>query len=147
MANALGLIDVNRIDITERFSSGAVKTIVAFDSSGNSASMSGRTFQARLKLKSNYLVGAVDTQFADTLGDIPTSSGFDENAYKAQQAAAEIASLTPQYQQASEVADQARGEANSARGRLSEIKTNIEVAENDLRTLLLEISARNRSKK
>ena len=142
MANALGLIEVNRIDITERFSSGAVKTIVAFDSSGNSASMSGRTFQARLKLKSNYLVGAVDTQFADTLGDIPTSSGFDENAYKAQQAAAEIASLTPQYQQASEVADQARVEANSARGRLSEIKTNIEVAENDLKALLLEIAQR-----
>lgn len=142
MANALGLIEVNRIDITERFSSGAVKTIVAFDSAGNSVSMTGRTFQARLKLKSNYLVGAVDSQFADTLGDIPTTSGFDENAYKAQQAAAEIASLTPQYQQASEVADQARGQANSARGKLSKIKTNIEVAEDNLSALLLEIAQR-----
>ena len=140
MANALGLVDVNRIDITERFSSGAVKTMVAFDSAGNSATMSGRTFQARLKLKSNYLVGAVDSQFADTLGDIPTTTGFDEEAYKAQQAAAEIATLTPQYQQASEQADQARGVANSARRKLGDIKTKIEIAQNDLNVLELEIA-------
>ncbi len=140
MANALGLVDVNRIDITERFSSGAVKTMVAFDSAGNSVTMSGRTFQVRLKLKSNYLVGAVDSQFADTLGDIPTTTGFDEEAYKAQQAAAEIASLTPQYQQASEQADEARGEANSARRKLGEIREQIEVAQNDLLTLQLEIA-------
>lgn len=142
MANALGLLDVNRIDITERFTSGAVKTIVAFDSAGNSVSMSGRTFQARLKLKSNYLVGAVDSQFADTLGDIPSTSGFDENAYRAQQAAAEIASLTPQYQQASEVASQARGQASSARNKLSTIKSDIETAENELKGLLLDIAQR-----
>jgi len=142
MANALGLLDVNRIDITERFTSGAVKTMVAFDSAGNSVSMSGRTFQARLKLKSNYLVGAVDSQFADTLGDIPTNSGFDENAYRAQQAAAEIASLTPQYQQASEVANQARGQASSARNKLSTIKSDIETAQNELNGLLLDIAQR-----
>ena len=142
MANALGLLDVNRIDITERFTSGAVRTIVAFDSAGNSVSMSGRTFQARLKLKSNYLVGAVDTQFADTLGDIPSTSGFDENAYRAQQAAAEIASLTPQYQQASEVASQARGQASSARNKLSTIKSDIETAENELNGLLIDIAQR-----
>jgi SpoIID/LytB domain protein len=142
MANALGLLDVNQIDITERFTSGAVKTIVAFDSAGNSVSMSGRTFQARLKLKSNYLVGAVDSQFADTLGDIPSTSGFDENAYRAQQAAAEIASLTPQYQQASEVASQARGQASSARNKLSTIKSDIETAENELKGLLLDIAQR-----
>ncbi|MGA0842235.1 MAG: SpoIID/LytB domain-containing protein [Candidatus Nanopelagicales bacterium] len=140
MANALGLVDVNRIDITERFSSGAVKTMVAFDSAGNSVTMSGRTFQVRLKLKSNYLVGAVDSQFADTLGDIPTTTGFDEEAYKAQQAAAEIASLTPQYQEASEQADEARGEANSARRKLGEIREQIELAQNDLMTLQLEIA-------
>lgn len=140
MANALGLVDVSRIDITERFSSGAVRTMVAFDSAGNSVTMSGRTFQARLKLKSNYLVGAVDSQFADTLGDIPTTTGFDENAFRAQQAAAEIASLTPQYQQASEVAGQARGVANSARKKLNDIKNEIEVAENNLNSLLLEIA-------
>jgi SpoIID/LytB domain protein len=142
MANALGLLDVNRIDITERFTSGAVKTIVAFDSAGNSVSMTGRTFQARLKLKSNYLVGAVDSQFADTLGDIPSTSGFDENAYRAQQAAAEIASLTPQYQQASEVASQARGQASSARNKLSTIKSDIETAQNELNGLLLDITQR-----
>jgi len=142
MANALGLLDVNRIDITERFTSGAVRTIVAFDSAGNSVSMTGRTFQARLKLKSNYLVGAVDSQFADTLGDIPSTSGFDENAYRAQQAAAEIASLTPQYQQASEVASQARGQASSARNKLSTIKSDIETAQNELNGLLLDIAQR-----
>jgi peptidoglycan hydrolase CwlO-like protein len=114
--------------------------MVAFDSAGNSVTMSGRTFQVRLKLKSNYLVGAVDSQFADTLGDIPTTTGFDEEAYKAQQAAAEIASLTPQYQQASEQADVARGEANSARRKLGEIREQIEVAQNDLMTLQLEIA-------
>jgi hypothetical protein len=27
------------------------------------------------------LVGAVDSQFADTLGDFPSTSVFDENAY------------------------------------------------------------------
>lgn len=140
MANALGLVDVSRIDITERFSSGAVKTIVAVDSAGNSATMSGRTFQARLKLKSNYLVGAVDSQFADTLGDIPTTSGFDENAYRAQQAAAEIASLTPQYQQASEVADQARGVASTARKKLGDIQVQIEKAENELDLLMIDIA-------
>ena len=142
MANALGLLDINRIDITERFTSGAVRTIVAFDSAGNSVSMTGRTFQARLKLKSNYLVGAVDSQFADTLGDIPSTSGFDENAYRAQQAAAEIASLTPQYQQASEVASQARGQASSARNKLSTIKSDIETAQNELNGLLLDIAQR-----
>ena len=142
MANALGLIEVSRIDITERFSSGAVKTIVAVDSAGNSATMSGRTFQARLKLKSNYLVGAVDSQFADTLGDIPTTSGFDENAYRAQQAAAEIASLTPQYQQASEEADQARGVATSARKKLGDIQTQIAAAENELDLLMIDIAKR-----
>jgi septal ring factor EnvC (AmiA/AmiB activator) len=119
-----------------------VKTIVAVDSAGNSATMSGRTFQARLKLKSNYLVGAVDSQFADTLGDIPTTSGFDENAYRAQQAAAEIASLTPQYQQASEVADQARGVATSARKKLGDIQTQIAAAENELDLLMIDIAKR-----
>jgi chromosome segregation ATPase len=76
------------------------------------------------------------------LGDIPSTSGFDENAYRAQQAAAEIASLTPQYQQASEVASQARGQASSARNKLSTIKSDIETAQNELNGLLLDIAQR-----
>jgi len=102
MATALGLSNVQSIEVVERYSSGAAKTLVAKDSNGGSVTLSGRTFQARMKLKSTYVIGAVDIALADTLGGIPTQSGFDEFAYRAQQAAADIAALTPQYKAASE---------------------------------------------
>jgi SpoIID/LytB domain protein len=142
MAAALGLSNVQSIDVVERFSSGAAKTIVAKDSSGGSVTLSGRTFQARMKLKSTYVVGAVDIALADTLGGIPTQSGFDEFAYRAQQAAADIAALTPQYKAASEKADQAAAQASESRKKYLNIKTEIEKAQKELEELIKDIELR-----
>jgi SpoIID/LytB domain protein len=142
MAAALGLSNVQSIDVVERFSSGAAKTIVAKDSSGGTVTLSGRTFQARMKLKSTYVVGAVDIALADTLGGIPTQSGFDEFAYRAQQAAADIAALTPQYKAASEKADQAAAQASESRKKYLNIKTEIEKAQKELEELIKDIELR-----
>jgi type IV secretory pathway VirJ component len=129
MAAALGLSSVETIEVVERFSSGAAKTIIAKDTNGGSVTLTGRTFQARMKLKSTYIVGAVDIALADTLGGIPTQSGFDEFAYRAQQAAADIAALTPQYKAASEKADQAAAQASESRKKYLNIKNEIEKAQ------------------
>ena len=142
MAAALGLSNVQSIDVVERYSSGAAKTLIAKDSSGGSVTLSGRTFQARMKLKSTYVVGAVDIALADTLGGIPTQSGFDEFAYRAQQAAADIAALTPQYKAASEKADQAAAQASESRKKYLNIKTEIEKAQNELAELIKDIELR-----
>ena len=142
MAAALGLSNVQSIDVVERYSSGAAKTLIAKDSSGGSVTLSGRTFQARMKLKSTYVVGAVDIALADTLGGIPTQSGFDEFAYRAQQAAADIAALTPQYKAASEKADQAAAQASESRKKYLNIKSEIEKAQNDLAELIKDIELR-----
>jgi SpoIID/LytB domain protein len=142
MAAALGLSNVQSIDVVERYNSGAAKTLVAKDSSGGSVTLSGRTFQARMKLKSTYVVGAVDIALADTLGGIPTQSGFDEFAYRAQQAAADIAALTPQYKAASEKADQAAAQASESRKKYLNIKTEIEKAQNELAELIKDIELR-----
>jgi len=141
MASALGLTNVATIDVVERFISGAAKTIVAKDSNGSSVTLSGRTFQARMKLKSTYIVGAVDIALADTLGGIPTQSGFDEFAYRAQQAAADIALLTPQYKAASEKADQAKAQTDEARKKYLNIKKEIE-KENELAAIISDIELR-----
>jgi len=142
MAAALGLSNVQSIVVVERYNSGAAKTLVAKDSSGGSVTLSGRTFQARMKLKSTYVVGAVDIALADTLGGIPTQSGFDEFAYRAQQAAADIAVLTPQYKAASEKADQAAAQASESRKKYLNIKTEIEKAQNELAELIKDIELR-----
>jgi SpoIID/LytB domain protein len=142
MAAALGLSNVQSIDVVERYSSGAAKTLIAKDSSGGSVTLSGRTFQARMKLKSTYVVGAVDIALADTLGGIPTQSGFDEFAYRAQQAAADIAALTPQYKAASEKADQAAAQASESRKKYLNIKSEIEKAQNELAELIKDIELR-----
>jgi SpoIID/LytB domain protein len=142
MATALGLSNVQSIDVVERYSSGAAKTLVAKDSNGGSVAISGRTFQARMKLKSTYVVGAVDIALADTLGGIPTQSGFDEFAYRAQQAAADIAALTPQYKAASEKADQAAAQASESRKKYLNIKNEIEKAQNELAELIKDIELR-----
>ena len=142
MAAALGLSNVQSIDVVERYSSGAAKTLVAKDSNGGSVTLSGRTFQARMKLKSTYVVGAVDIALADTLGGIPTQSGFDEFAYRAQQAAADIAALTPQYKAASEKADQAAAQASESRKKYLNIKSEIEKAQNELAELIKDIELR-----
>jgi SpoIID/LytB domain protein len=142
IAAALGLSNVQSIDVVERYNSGAAKTLVAKDSSGGSVTLSGRTFQARMKLKSTYVVGAVDIALADTLGGIPTQSGFDEFAYRAQQAAADIAALTPQYKAASEKADQAAAQASESRKKYLNIKTEIEKAQNELAELIKDIELR-----
>jgi len=142
MAAALGLSNVQSIDVVERYSSGAAKTLVAKDSNGGSVTLSGRTFQARMKLKSTYVVGAVDIALADTLGGIPTQSGFDEFAYRVQQAAADIAALTPQYKAASEKADQAAAQASESRKKYLNIKNEIEKAQNELAELIKDIELR-----
>ena len=142
MASALGLANVATIDVVERFISGAAKTIVAKDSNGSSVTLSGRTFQARMKLKSTYIVGAVDIALADTLGGIPTQSGFDEFAYRAQQAAADIALLTPQYKAASEKADQAKAQTDEARKKYLNIKKEIEKAKDELAAIISDIELR-----
>ena len=142
MAAALGLSTVSTIDVVERFPSGAAKTIVAKDPGGGSVTLSGRTFQARMKLKSTYVVGAVDIALADTLGGIPTQSGFDEFAYRAQQAAADIAALTPQYKAASEKADQAAAQASESRKKYLNIKNEIEKAQKELEDLIKDIEVR-----
>ena len=142
MAAALGLSSVETIEVVERFPSGAAKTIVAKDTAGGSVTLSGRTFQARMKLKSTYIVGAVDIALADTLGGIPTQSGFDEFAYRAQQAAADIAALTPQYKAASEKADQAAAQANESRKKYLNIKNEIEKAQKELEDLIKDIEVR-----
>lgn len=142
MASALGLTNVATIDVVERFISGAAKTIVAKDSNGSSVTLSGRTFQARMKLKSTYIVGAVDIALADTLGGIPTQSGFDEFAYRAQQAAADIALLTPQYKAASEKADQAKAQTDEARKKYLNIKKEIEKAKDELAAIISDIELR-----
>ena len=142
MAAALGLSNVQSIDVVERYSSGAARTLVAKDSNGGSVTLSGRTFQARMKLKSTYVIGAVDIALADTLGGIPTQSGFDEFAYRAQQAAADIAALTPQYKAASEKADQAAAQASESRKKYLNIKTEIEKAQNELAELIKDIELR-----
>jgi len=142
MATALGLSNVQSIEVVERYSSGAAKTLVAKDSNGGSVTLSGRTFQARMKLKSTYVIGAVDIALADTLGGIPTQSGFDEFAYRAQQAAADIAALTPQYKAASEKADQAAAQASESRKKYLNIKTEIEKAQKELAALIKDIELR-----
>ena len=142
MATALGLSNVQSIEVVERYSSGAAKTLVAKDSNGGSVTLSGRTFQARMKLKSTYVIGAVDIALADTLGGIPTQSGFDEFAYRAQQAAADIAALTPQYKAASEKADQAAAQASESRKKYLNIKTEIEKAQKELAELIKDIELR-----
>jgi SpoIID/LytB domain protein len=142
MAAALGLSNVQSIDVVERYSSGAARTLVAKDSNGGSVTLSGRTFQARMKLKSTYVIGAVDIALADTLGGIPTQSGFDEFAYRAQQAAADIAALTPQYKAASEKADQAAAQASESRKKYLNIKTEIEKAQKELAGLIKDIELR-----
>ena len=142
MAAALGLSNVQSIEVVERYSSGAAKTLVAKDANGGSVTLSGRTFQARMKLKSTYVVGAVDIALADTLGGIPTQSGFDEFAYRAQQAAADIAALTPQYKAASEKADQAAAQASESRKKYLNIKTEIEKAQKELAALIKDIELR-----
>ena len=142
MAAALGLSNVQSIDVVERYSSGAARTLVAKDSNGGSLTLSGRTFQARMKLKSTYVIGAVDIALADTLGGIPTQSGFDEFAYRAQQAAADIAALTPQYKAASEKADQAAAQASESRKKYLNIKTEIEKAQKELAELIKDIELR-----
>ena len=142
MAAALGLSNVQSIDVVERYSSGAARTLVAKDSNGGSVTLSGRTFQARMKLKSTYVIGAVDIALADTLGGIPTQSGFDEFAYRAQQAAADIAALTPQYKAASEKADQAAAQASESRKKYLNIKTEIVKAQNELAELIKDIELR-----
>ncbi len=142
MATALGLSNVQSIEVVERYSSGAAKTLVAKDSNGGSVTLSGRTFQARMKLKSTYVIGAVDIALADTLGGIPTQSGFDEFAYRAQQAAADIAALTPQYRAASEKADQAAAQASESRKKYLNIKTEIEKAQKELAALIKDIELR-----
>jgi SpoIID/LytB domain protein len=142
MAAALGLSNVQSIDVVERYSSGAARTLVAKDSNGGSVTLSGRTFQARMKLKSTYVIGAVDIALADTLGGIPTQSGFDEFAYRAQQAAADIAALTPQYKAASEKADQAAAQASESRKKYLNIKTEIEKAQKELEELIKDIELR-----
>ena len=142
MAAALGLSNVQSIDVVERYSSGAARTLVAKDSNGGSVTLSGRTFQARMKLKSTYVIGAVDIALADTLGGIPTQSGFDEFAYRAQQAAADIAALTPQYKAASEKADQAAAQASESRKKYLNIKTEIEKAQKELSELIKDIELR-----
>ena len=142
MAAALGLSNVQSIDVVERYSSGAARTLVAKDSNGGSVTLSGRTFQARMKLKSTYVIGAVDIALADTLGGIPTQSGFDEFAYRAQQAAADIAALTPQYKEASEKADQAAAQASESRKKYLNIKTEIEKAQKELAELIKDIELR-----
>jgi peptidoglycan hydrolase CwlO-like protein len=142
MAAALGLSTVETIEVVERFPSGAAKTIVAKDPGGGSVTLSGRTFQARMKLKSTYVVGAVDIALADTLGGIPTQSGFDEFAYRAQQAAADIAALTPQYKAASEKADQAAAQASESRKKYLNIKNEIEKAQKELEDLIKDIEVR-----
>jgi SpoIID/LytB domain protein len=142
MAAALGLSNVQSIDVVERYSSGAARTLVAKDSNGGSVTLSGRTFQARMKLKSTYVIGAVDIALADTLGGIPTQSGFDEFAYRAQQAAADIAALTPQYKAASEKADQAAAQASESRKKYLNIKTEIEKAQSELAELIKDIELR-----
>ena len=142
MAAALGLSNVQSIDVVERYYSGAARTLVAKDSNGGSVTLSGRTFQARMKLKSTYVIGAVDIALADTLGGIPTQSGFDEFAYRAQQAAADIAALTPQYKAASEKADQAAAQASESRKKYLNIKTEIEKAQKELVELIKDIELR-----
>ena len=142
MAAALGLSNVQSIDVVERYSSGAARTLVAKDSNGGSVTLTGRTFQARMKLKSTYVIGAVDIALADTLGGIPTQSGFDEFAYRAQQAAADIAALTPQYKAASEKADQAAAQASESRKKYLNIKTEIEKAQKELAELIKDIELR-----
>ena len=142
MATALGLSNVQSIEVVERYSSGAAKTLIAKDANGGSVTLSGRTFQARMKLKSTYVVGAVDIALADTLGGIPTQSGFDEFAYRAQQAAADIAALTPQYKAASEKADQAAAQASESRKKYLNIKTEIEKAQKELAALIKDIELR-----
>ena len=142
MAAALGLSNVATIDVVERFTSGAAKTIVAKDSNGSSVTLTGRTFQARMKLKSTYIVGAVDIALADTLGGIPNQSGFDEFAYRAQQAAADIALLTPQYKAASEKADQAKTQTDEARKKYLNIKNEIEKAKDELAAIISDIELR-----
>ena len=142
MATALGLSNVQSIEVVERYSSGAAKTLVAKDANGGSVTLSGRTFQARMKLKSTYVIGAVDIALADTLGGIPTQSGFDEFAYRAQQAAADIAALTPQYKAASEKADQAAAQASESRKKYLNIKTEIEKAQKELAALIKDIELR-----
>ena len=142
MAAALGLSNVQSIDVVERYSSGAARTLVAKDSNGGSVTLSGRTFQARMKLKSTYVIGAVDIALADTLGGIPTQSGFDEFAYRAQQAAADIAALTPQYKAASEKADQAAAQASESRKKYLNIKNEIEKAQKELVELIKDIELR-----
>jgi peptidoglycan hydrolase CwlO-like protein len=133
---------VSTIDVVERFPSGAAKTIIAKDTNGGSVTLSGRTFQARMKLKSTYIVGAVDIALADTLGGIPTQSGFDEFAFRAQQAAADIAALTPQYKAASEKADQAAAQASESRKKYLNIKNEIEKAQKELEDLIKDIEIR-----
>jgi len=139
MASALGLVDVAKIEVIERYVSGAAKKIVATGSSGGTVTLTGRTFQSIMKLKSTYIVGAVDIALADTLGGIPTQNGIDEFAFRAQQAAVEIAVLKPQYDAAAQRSTQAARTVSEARNKYLNIKSEIQKAQQELDILLTDI--------
>lgn len=70
MAKAFGLSDVVRYEITARTQAGGVKAIVAYDSSGKSAELTGEKFRSALKLPSTWIsrsVNRIDVNSADDL--------------------------------------------------------------------------------
>lgn len=70
MAKAFGLPDVARYEITARTQAGGVKAIVAYDSSGKSAQLSGEKFRSTLKLPSTWISRSVNRIDATNADDI-----------------------------------------------------------------------------
>jgi len=61
VAAAFGLPNVVRLDLSARTAGGAVKTAVAYSSTGATASITGETFRSRLALPSTWVSGVTDT--------------------------------------------------------------------------------------
>ena len=64
-ANAFGLPNVIRYEVTARTKAGGVKAIVAFSDSGKSAELTGETFRSRLKLPSTWISRTVNRVTAE----------------------------------------------------------------------------------
>jgi SpoIID/LytB domain protein len=65
VAAAFRLADVVRIDLSDRYASGGVRTAVAWSSSGATAVLGGETFRARLSLPSTWVWRTADLATGD----------------------------------------------------------------------------------
>lgn len=74
VAKAFGLRDVVRVDLSDRYVSGALRDATAWSSKGEKATLSATTFVVRLGLTSNW-VRRAETQYAGTTFSVAVKVG------------------------------------------------------------------------